>query len=310
MHEQVVVVKGKRVPNDIPGNDRTVLYGEFTKEMSKGMADTMEALQENGDLHGLLALEEESMKTIENWLYVDENGTPLNDTAVGFAWRLVGNKCTKCFWDLGPRNTLYCLTGTIVSDFDNFYKGIQLIKDIVEKEPLPFPMYGMWLRFTKSSDGLIDPSRGKDLVHFEWINVPRKDGHNKARYGLGAMQAISQSLVNRMNGRGHWGKNGLYYSTPAIIKKTMRNRGKFMGYMKKYDPHGVFLNKFGKRLLDESEEMDGMEDVKHCAILEHCVCSKDDDCAEGQQCLAFMGAMICKDKASVDDGNDSVKQEL
>jgi hypothetical protein len=65
--------------------------------------------------------------------------------------------------------------------------------------------------------------------------------------------------------------------------------------MKKYDPNGIFLNKFGKRLLGDSHLMDIDPQVKRCALQDYCICSKNSDCANLQSCTAVNGYAICND---------------
>ncbi len=55
--------------------------------------------------------------------------------------------------------------------------------------------------------------------------------------------------------------------------------------MSKYDPHGVFLNKFGRRLLGTLDDADVDPLVTHCALQDYCRCQQDHDCGTGQSCL-------------------------
>lgn len=65
--------------------------------------------------------------------------------------------------------------------------------------------------------------------------------------------------------------------------------------MKTFDPQGIFLNKFGRRLLGISKDMDIDPNVKRCALQDYCVCSKASDCATFQQCVVVKGYPVCND---------------
>jgi len=71
--------------------------------------------------------------------------------------------------------------------------------------------------------------------------------------------------------------------------------------MREFDPRGIFMNKFGRRLLGDSPEMDVDPKVNHCALQDYCICQKDSDCADwdGQVCTSVTdGGLkynVCKD---------------
>lgn len=65
--------------------------------------------------------------------------------------------------------------------------------------------------------------------------------------------------------------------------------------MQKYDPNGVFLNKFGRRIKGASSELTIDSKVKHCALQDHCFCTEATDCATGQFCGQLYGFRVCED---------------
>jgi len=68
--------------------------------------------------------------------------------------------------------------------------------------------------------------------------------------------------------------------------------------MQKYDPNGIFLNKFGRRILDLSNEMNVDPSVKRCALQDYCICSKNSDCTSLQSCGMVSGYPACQDIAA------------
>lgn len=66
--------------------------------------------------------------------------------------------------------------------------------------------------------------------------------------------------------------------------------------MNKYDPNGVFLNSFGRRLKKTGTKVDIDPKLKHCALLDNCICSKNTDCGKNQICTTISGYKynVCK----------------
>lgn len=68
--------------------------------------------------------------------------------------------------------------------------------------------------------------------------------------------------------------------------------------MKKFDPNGIFLNNFGRRLTYNGTKIDIDPLTTKCALLDNCFCSKDSDCADTQTCTTISGYRypVCKTK--------------
>ena len=124
------------------------------------------------------------------------------------------------------------------------------------------------------------------------------DPYNNPSTGLAAYQALMQTMVNTYGGRSHWGKSGLHWhSAPVIDQNLTPNAGarqNFIDKMHQYDPKGVFLNDFGRRLLGIGTRINFDPMTKHCALLDNCICAKDSDCADGQNCGTLNGFRVCK----------------
>lgn len=218
--------------------------------------------------------------------------------ATGYAHRLQSNRCSnKCAWDNGESSSIFPEESAMAFDVNELPKVIAKIKVILEQIPAAFSMIGVFIRFSKASDGLMSIGAERDSVHVEWTTPMRYDPYTQPRDSIGAYQAILQAMVNDHNGRPHWGKNGQVFLTREIIRKRPPKLLKqFQAMMRKYDPNGVFLNKFGKRILLESNELTVDPHVKRLALQDYCICDKHVDCADFQVCTKVNGAFpVCKD---------------
>lgn len=59
--------------------------------------------------------------------------------------------------------------------------------------------------------------------------------------------------------------------------------------MNKFDPKGIFLNNFGRRLLKTGTKTDIDPLTTRCALLDNCFCTSENDCAKGQICTTLTG---------------------
>jgi hypothetical protein len=59
--------------------------------------------------------------------------------------------------------------------------------------------------------------------------------------------------------------------------------------MSEFDPNGIFMNDFGRRLQGKGTRANTDPLTKHCAILDYCLCSSDSDCANGLRCSRLFG---------------------
>lgn len=59
--------------------------------------------------------------------------------------------------------------------------------------------------------------------------------------------------------------------------------------MNEFDPNGIFLNNFGRRLTHMGTNIDIDPLTTRCALLDNCFCSKDSDCGENQACTSILG---------------------
>lgn len=125
--------------------------------------------------------------------------------------------------------------------------------------------------------------------------------------------------MENFNGRSHWGKTGLYYHSRNQIKKKLYPGAHqaFLAKMQEYDPNGVFMNDFGRRLKGTGTKINIDPLTVHCALLDNCLCSKSSDCAKGQVCSRIEGYPrfpVCKtifQKEDLDsEANNSLSAQL
>lgn len=66
--------------------------------------------------------------------------------------------------------------------------------------------------------------------------------------------------------------------------------------MNKFDPNEVFINNFGRRMKQTGTAIDTDPLTTHCALLDNCICSKDNDCGDTQTCTTLPGYTyrVCK----------------
>lgn len=71
--------------------------------------------------------------------------------------------------------------------------------------------------------------------------------------------------------------------------------------MNKYDPNEIFINNFGRRLKGTGTTIDADPLIKHCALLDNCICSNNTDCGNTQTCTTLPGYSyrVCKTKNEI-----------
>jgi len=59
--------------------------------------------------------------------------------------------------------------------------------------------------------------------------------------------------------------------------------------MNKFDPNGIFMNNFGRRIKGLDTKIDLDPKVNRCALLDNCLCESDSDCGVNQICGTIPG---------------------
>jgi len=294
--QKVVVANYTRVGVNVPGTAHTNAlipptsssFNFFGKRMLE-TAQSTKSLQFMNFLQyiSFLAL----FKTIPDIQPIyTENNLLVQNPAVGYYHQMSSVSCMDTGWIQCPwahgENGARSLDNEMAIDIKDLPLFTKRVRDILKKSPAVFPFEGILIRFSGSSTTHMSLSQGRNTCHVEFYPLDRDNRYQDPKVGLAAYQAIMQSLLNEFSGRSHWGKSGAYYHAKEQLKRKLSPdaRAAFLTSMTTFDPNGVFLNNFGRRLLGVSGKMDWDPLVIHCALLDNCLCSKDDDCARGQKC--------------------------
>lgn len=83
--------------------------------------------------------------------------------------------------------------GLALTDLPNFIRDV---KDIIQKTPTVFPLQGILMRFSDTSNIYMSSAYGRQTVHFEFYLWNRKDPYNQPSGSLAGYQTILQTLVS------------------------------------------------------------------------------------------------------------------
>jgi len=231
-------------------------------------------------------------------IYTEDNKI-LQNPGIGFSHDMLAADCNinrtltplqSCPWYETPR-AFRLVDQEISLDVNDMANFVKDVKDIISKSPASFPLQGILLRFSQASTILMSTSAARNSCHFEWYIEKRWNEYEDSPASITAYQTMMQLFAFKYSGRSHWGKSGLFYHTKDMIAKKIGpgRRDAFKKSMDKYDPNGIYGNKFAGRFLGTSTAMDSDPLVKHCALFDDCICSKDSDCAANQICTSLPG---------------------
>ena len=136
------------------------------------------------------------------------------------------------------------------------------IKKHIEANDTCLPLVGVFIRFAPSEDKTLlahttsdgsDWREGEPAVFFEMpVYLPL--GFSQQQFEQYERQFVefAQILIEDFSGRPHWGKNRAWTFDLAVKENSYgANLERFKAVMNKYDPKGVFSNKFSKHLWPE-----------------------------------------------------------
>lgn len=133
-----------------------------------------------------------------------EDGVTVVNPAVGYYDKMFapvcndgpGNGPLQCAWGHGNVHAnITILDNEISLDLNDMPQFILAVKDILSKAPALFPIQGILMRFSASSDTYMSNSYGRNSVHFEWYLANRVDMYQDAVPSLAAYQTMMQTLV-------------------------------------------------------------------------------------------------------------------
>ncbi|KAL1914676.1 uncharacterized protein VTP21DRAFT_8087 [Calcarisporiella thermophila] len=294
----VVVSAGNYTTSKADGNAKMNLIPDFSPLVVAGystMLEVSQALNLQASMFLFQDLTQLSLyrRVLGKPPVLTEDGATLKNPGTGYSHKILVGRCQNCAWTpkaLPLRDNSFALS----FDISRLDEVVHTIQRVYNEAPVSFPLNGINFRFTRASSSLIALDSGRESVHIDIYTVMRKDDINQPRLGLASYQAIEQLLVNKIDGRPHYGKNGLYYSSKKMFYSKYPHAKKFAEIVSRYDPKGIFLNHFGRRMLGLADAVQVPTNTKHCALEDFCVCSVDSDCAAGQRCRRWMGADVSR----------------
>ncbi|KAI9306146.1 hypothetical protein BJ944DRAFT_239008 [Cunninghamella echinulata] len=301
----LVVSKGKQIDDvTTKGDARTNLIPNISPHVVGAAKLSFEALQITSNNYlAMSAIQKASEDSLHKKVLIKEpifsdNGNFVNP-AVGYGYRLMTNKCSPCAWE-SPIDSNFAVLpdeSSVALPLSAFPAVVADIKQLIKENPTAFPLVGLFFRFSRPSRGLFALAHDRESFHIDWSYPMRLDYIHQAPYGLPVMQALVQLLVEKHNGRPHWGKNGLHFFNHALLAKRYpaESFAEFKTAVQKYDPHRVFSNRFGDRILGIDVEVNDIpEKVTHCALQDYCICQKNSDCSLKQTCSKIMDYPVCR----------------
>ncbi len=181
-----------------------------------------------------------------------------------------GKKKNKKFV-IGPSHKM--VSSHLIAEQDGFFQmdweiavpasraqaAMEAIKKHVVKNRTCLPLVGVFIRFAPSESKTLightyadgkDWKEGEPAVFFEMpVYVPVGLTDNKFNQYESEFKEFASMLIKDFSGRPHWGKNRQWAFDLAIESKRYENNLKqFKDVMNKYDPAGIFENRFSKSI--------------------------------------------------------------
>ena len=170
----------------------------------------------------------------------------------------------------------------IAIPLDKVPQALRDIKAITAATKVCFPVFGLYVRFGLQSKTLLGPTSDGDKAFIEIHILRTRNG--TPHLGFSAVDEIRQLLLVKYDGKPHYGKN-------FAVDFIGRSSKEFDSKIKRFDPRGIFSNKFLESRNQAQELSPG------CAFERTCVCKADDHCYPGWVCTSgsvYKDASVCK----------------
>ncbi len=229
-----------------------------------------------------------------SWWIANYAGAPAFSAPVGFSEKMLGGTCAPgvCAWEGDvPQKARSVEVAFPLAHFASWAKDV---RQILARSRACFPLFGIYLRFSKGTDVALDMAEGADTVLFE-IHVLESVSPDKIEMSSAVYDEIQQMTVAKYNGRPHWGKNDMALFS-GVGPRAYPRWSEFAALRKKLDPTGLFVNDFWHSAAEGAQATH----TPLCAIDRTCICEADSDCGDGLACVAgsfFESARVCR-KAS------------
>lgn len=231
-----------------------------------------------------------------SWWIANLADAPLFERPVGFSQAMLGGTCAPgaCAWDAPAPQKVRSVE--VAFPLARFAEWATDVRAIVDKGHGCFPLFGIYLRFSKGSDVALDMAEGADSVLFE-IHVLQSLERSKPEMSSAVYDEIQQLTLKKYAGRPHWGKN----EAPTFVgvgPRAYRRWNDFEALRKNIDPAGLFDNTFRQQVAGTAAPL---PQTDACAPRRECVCQTDSDCGVGLACspgLEHTDARVCRKAAS------------
>ncbi|CAI5512779.1 unnamed protein product [Closterium sp. Naga37s-1] len=201
-----------------------------------------------------------------------------------------------CPWD--PRiNGIRFYETTFLIPLTKLKEFILTIKELAVARRLGFcglaNYGGIFFRFIKGSDTLLSTTEDSVMVDIQYY---RSDDPSLPRTSQDVTDEYEQIIGKMFNGKPHWGKNKdvSFIDVPSKYPNLPR----FLKVRENFDPRGLFLNEWAKRVLGLSQQpvqvygdQCAMRGLCHCAADVHCNPALGSYCRRG---LIYTDATVCK----------------
>ncbi|KAJ3270643.1 hypothetical protein HDV01_007531 [Terramyces sp. JEL0728] len=231
---------------------------------------------------------------VVNGLLSEDEVCPLANTRAG---QLKSGETSEAVGDFGPMymgNLFHDIANVVNVELNipisKLAAAYQDIIAIVNNVKTCFPVYGIYTRFATPGNTFMGPNGiNEPIAHLE-IHI--LNSFTIPYLGFGAIAEIRQLLNAKYNAEPHYGKNWGSDFTRLDTKLGSR-AASFAKAVKRFDPNGVFSNKFLQNLQGNAQRLA----TKQCAFTQDCFCAIDSDCPAGYGCVAghvFTAAKVCR----------------
>jgi FAD/FMN-containing dehydrogenase len=207
---------------------------------------------------------------------------------VGFSHKMLAGNCRgdKCPWDTSAKSR----TVEIAFRLSDFPKWVKDVKSILNVRQACF-VNGIYLRFSKASQGALAQAYEEDTVMFE-IHIVQSKEPSLEQWSDVYDEIVQMTLAN-YNGRPHWAKN----STPYFVNLNAKQYPalqEFETLRSSMDPEGLFISSLWSSITLGEKSLPTSAD---CALTRSCICTTNVQCGKGAQCVSggfFKAARVCR----------------
>ncbi|KAK9664843.1 hypothetical protein RND81_14G072900 [Saponaria officinalis] len=204
------------------------------------------------------------------------------------------NQLGYCAWDPRIKGRFFYNNGFTIplTKVKGFIHDIKQLVNLYPTSLCGFELYyGNVMRYVKASPAYL--GKDEDGIDFD-ITYYRSRAPLGPRLFGDIIDEIEQMAIFKYDAIPHWGKNR-NVAFIDVIKKYKDGR-KFLEVRKRYDPLGLFSNKWTDQILG----LNGDVIVKEvgCGREGLCICADDSDCGPGYECQGgrvYKMAKVCRE---------------